>query len=187
MGKIVEHKPVILITAITSRYSEAFEWAIEKSQCLWGPIVLTSQRFDFTETGFYQSTMGDDLKKQFLAFETPFDPAQIADTKIQSNRWESQLAQETELAVERPVNIDPGYLSEAKLVLATTKDRDHRIYLRDGIFAEVTLFYRRNRWTASRWTYPDYQRPDFQEFFSQCRQYLRTKIQEYNRQRDASL
>lgn len=58
-------------------------------------------------------------------------------------------------------------------MLATTKDRDHRIYLDNGIFAEVTLHYRQGVWEKSRWTYPDYQRPDFHEFFNQCRAYLR--------------
>ena len=58
-------------------------------------------------------------------------------------------------------------------MLATTKDRDHRVFLRDGVFAEVTLFYQGNRWQGSRWTYPDYRREDFHAFFDQCRNYLR--------------
>lgn len=81
----------------------------------------------------------------------------------------------------RPLNIDPGYISEAKLVLATTKDRDHRIYLSGGIFAEVTLHFRAKQWTSSRWTYPDYQREDFQAFFTKCRNLLRERIKKMPR------
>ncbi len=184
MGQILEHKPVLLITAISSRYPEAFDWAAEQTAENWGPIVKKSPVFDFTETGFYSKSMGDDLKKQFIAFENLIDPADIAAQKHVSNQWEQQFAEETDFDVSRPINIDPGYLSEAKLVLVTTKDRDHRIYLKDGIFAEVTLYFRHNEWTKSRWTYPDYQRADFQDFFSECRQYLRKKIQQYNRRRD---
>jgi hypothetical protein len=120
--------------------------------------------------------MGTGLNKQFLEFEKLISPGHIAPTKILSNDWEAQYASETEHEEIRPLNIDPGYISEAKLVLVTTKDRDHRIYLQQGIFAEVTLFYRGGQWTSSRWTYPDYQRTDFQEFFTQCRELLRARI-----------
>ena len=184
MGEIVEHKPVVLIAAITSRFPEALTWAAEQAVAKWGPISIRSPIFDFTETDFYTESMGNDLKKQFLAFANPFDPGEIAETKIISNDWESEYKKLSSFEVDRPVNIDPGYISEAKLVLVTTKDRDHRIYLRRGIFAEVTLHFRGGSWTASRWTYPDYQRADFQEFFNECRQQVREQIRAYNRQRD---
>jgi hypothetical protein len=70
------------------------------------------------------------------------------------------------------VNIDPGYITPAKLVLASTKDHAHRIYLRDGIFAEVTLVYRQRKWQPLEWTYPDYRRDDYQQFFTECREWL---------------
>jgi hypothetical protein len=69
----------------------------------------------------------------------------------------------------RPVNIDPGYITAAKLVLASTKDHAHRIYLGQGIFAEITLMYRHGRWEAHEWTFPDYRRGDYHAFFTQAR------------------
>ena len=72
----------------------------------------------------------------------------------------------------RHLNLDRGYLTPAKLVLASTKDHAHRIYLRDGIFAEVTLVYRQRKWQPLEWTYPDYRRDDYQAFFTQCREWL---------------
>ncbi len=184
MGEIAVHKPVLLITAITSRHPEALQWVAETAAAQWGPIVKTSPVFDFTETDFYTDSMGTDLKKQFIAFERLLDPGNIAPTKHLSNQWEQEFATANAYPEQRPVNIDPGYISEAKLVLVTTKDRDHRIYLREGIFAEVTLHFRGGKWTFSRWTYPDYQRSDFQEFFTECRQWLRERIRIYNRQQD---
>ena len=178
MGEITQHKPVLLIAAITSRYVSALDWAITKASETWGPIAKQSPVFDFTETNYYVASMGDELKKQFIALEGLIDPATIAGTKLQSNKWEQEFKSENSFSQERPINIDPGYISEAKLVLVTTKDRDHRIYLRDGIFAEVTLHFRERVWTHSRWTYPDYQRADFQGFFTECRQFLRERIRQ---------
>ena len=177
MGEIVKHNPVLLIAAVTSRYESALQWAQEKTTHRWGDLALQSPVYDFTETDFYTQSMGTDLKKQFFVFDQMIDPGELAPTKIQSNQWESDYVSQSDHDQERPLNIDPGYISEAKLVLATTKDRDHRIYLQQGIFAEVTQFFRRKEWNSSRWTYPDYQRADFQAFFTNCRNLLRERIQ----------
>ena len=73
----------------------------------------------------------------------------------------------------RPLNLDPGYLTSAKLVLASTKDHAHRIYLSRGIYAEVTLHYQDRGWQHHEWTFPDYRRADYQEFFTHARDHLR--------------
>ena len=175
MGQIHSHYPVLLVAAITSRHREAIEWAISQASQHWGAASLVSDLFDFQETGFYEKTMGSDLRKQLVAFQL-VNPATLPDYKISSNQWEQQYAQDHSHPETRPLNIDPGYITEAKLVLATTKDRDHRVYLRDGIYAEVTLHYQQNRWSESRWTYPDYRRSDFQSFFTDCRKHLRNQL-----------
>ena len=120
--------------------------------------------------------MGIDLKKQLLAFTPLMDPEELPNTKLLSNDWEREFAKIAAGSIPRPINIDPGYLTEAKLVLATTKDRDHRIYLGKGIYAEITLFYHQRQWRTSRWTYPDYQQPSYFDFFSQCRDFLRQQF-----------
>ncbi|MEX2025857.1 MAG: DUF4416 family protein, partial [Pirellulaceae bacterium] len=91
----------------------------------------------------------------------------------QAIAWEDEYRRQVAHPESRPLNIDPGYLTEAKLVLASTKDRDHRIYLSQGIFAEVTLHFQQAKWQTRPWTYPDYQRADYHEFFSRCRDFLR--------------
>ncbi len=176
MGEIVKHKPVLLIAAVTSRYPAALDWTIEKTSEAWGEVALRSPVFNFTETSFYTESMGTDLKKQFIAFERLLQASDLPPKKHLSNKWEEEYSEVAQVDEVRPLNIDPGYISEAKLVLGTTKDRDHRIYLSDGIFAEVTLHYRAKQWASSRWTYPDYQREDFQEFFTKCRNLLRERI-----------
>lgn len=178
LGEITKHNPVLLVAAVTSRYEHALDWTAQQTTAQWGELVFESPVFDFTETSFYTKSMGTSLKKQFLAFETLIDPGSIAPTKIQSNQWEQTYADQNDHPEDRPLNIDPGYISEAKLVLVTTKDRDHRLYLEKGIFAEVTLYFHSGQWRSSRWTYPDYQREDFQAFFTKCRNHLRGQIRQ---------
>jgi hypothetical protein len=176
MGEITQHYPVLLMVGVSSRHAHGLEWSIDQARQAWGPIAKLSPAFDFSETSYYTASMGTDLKKQFMAFERLIDPASIADTKHRSNRWEADFKTQFHYPEIRPLNIDPGYITEAKLVLVTTKDRDHRLYLRDGIYAEVTLHFRGNGWESSRWTYPDYQRADYQAFFTECRQWLRSRL-----------
>jgi hypothetical protein len=169
------HSPALLVLAAFSRHSEALDWARQAAEHAWGPIALASDRFDHCETAYYEASMGPGLVKTFFAFERLIDPAELPTCKLVSNQWERDYQQLGRNPEPRPLNLDPGYITEAKLVLATTKDRDHRIYLRDGIFAEVTLHFQRGTWQSRPWTYPDYQRPDYHEFFLRCREYLRQR------------
>jgi len=124
--------------------------------------------------------MGTDLKKTFWALEGLADSAELAAWKLQSGDWEAEYLQLGRHAEPRPLNLDPGYITEAKLILATTKDRDHRIYLGQGIYAENTVYFHRGAWAPRPWTYPDYLRPDYHAFFTECRDYLRRRLGERN-------
>lgn len=176
MGEITTPRFVLPIVAAFSRYPEALEWGQTQAEKNWGEISLKSEPFLLTETTYYDQEMGPGQRKQFWAFSQLRSPEDLPQWKCQSNQWEVDYAEKKLWPQSRPLNLDPGYISEAKLVLATTKDRDHRIYLRDGIYAEVTLHYRRKAWTAWPWTYPDYQRPEYHAFFDRCRDYLRQQI-----------
>jgi hypothetical protein len=184
MAQYSVHPPAILLLAAFSRHAPALDWARAKAEEAWGPIALASEPFDFRDTDYYQPTMGPGLKKVFWAFTRPFDPGELADLKRLANRWEDEIAARAQrgeilddagnpIAEVRPLNLDPGYLTTAKLVLASTKDHAHRIYLRDGIFAEITLFFRHGRWEHHEWTFPDYRRADYQHFFSRARDHLK--------------
>lgn len=169
MGSAHSHPPVMLLVAAFSRHDEALAWARAKCEAAWGKIALSSPAFQFGETQYYRATMGDDLKKQFFVFELPFDPGELAEIKLQTNQWEAEYAALGKHPESRPLNLDPGYLTLAKLVLASTKDHSHRLYIGRGIHAEITLTYRDGGWQPSQWTYPDYRRADFQAFFTLCR------------------
>ncbi len=176
MGSIAQPESVLRIAAIFSRHADALQWATEKCAVAWGGIALESDPLPFEFTSYYESSMGAGLLKKLVAFEPLTDPAEVVEAKLASNRWEQEFAAARDLEEPRPVNIDPGYISQAKLVLATTKDRDHRIYLRDGIYAEVTLHYQRGGWKSHPWTYADYQTKEYADFFTRCRNHLREKL-----------
>ena len=180
MGQPTSHRHALLLLAAFSRHEAALRWARERAVESWGPLALESPAFEFHETDYYQATMGAGLRKMFFAFTRPFDPGDLAETKLQTNAWEAEYARTAAHAEPRPLNLDPGYLTLGKLVLASTKDFAHRIYLARGVYAEVTLHYQHHGWRHHQYTFADYRREDYQQFFSQCRDFL------HRRQREAS-
>ena len=178
MGRIALPLPVLRVMAAFSRHDDALDWAKAQATSIWGPVALASPAFDFQETKYYDATMGTGIKKCFWAFEQLMDPAELPDSKRTTNDWEAQFANLGWHAEPRPLNLDPGYLTLAKLVLASTKDHAHRIYLSQGIFAEVTLFYKNHSWQHRDWTFPDYRRADYQTYFLDCRDFYRLRMAE---------
>jgi hypothetical protein len=178
MGQPTPSSPVLLLLAAFSRYEAALAWARDRACLAWGPVGLESPSFLFDQTDYYRPTMGPGLRKIFWAFARPFDPGKIAEVKLQTNQWEQDYARQSDHTEPRPLNLDPGYLTLGKLVLASTKDHAQRIYLARGIYAEVTLSYRHGGWQPHPWTFADYRRRDYQEFFSECRELLRRVQQE---------
>ena len=162
--------------AIFSPHESAFDWVRKHAESQWGTLALESERFPFeTFTDYYESTMGKTLPKCLWAFETLISPNTLPKIKCLTNEWETEFKAFADCSFERPLNIDPGYVDLGKLILASTKDHAHRIYLSDGIYAETTLIFTQKRWKPLPWTYPDYQSEGYHEFFTRCRDYLKTK------------
>lgn len=173
MGDAALHAPVLPLLVLFSTDAAALVRAREQAESAWGAAALESPLFDFAETDYYAASMGDDLKLRIVAFERLMPPEELPARKRQTNAWEATYADRGNSASARPVNLDPGYLTPAKFVLASTKDHSHRLYLSEGIFAEVTLYYSKGAWQSRPWTYPNYRRADYHEFLSTCRQWLR--------------
>lgn len=164
--------------AAFSRHAEALAWARDRAATVCGPLVAASEPFVFEETDYYRAEMGPGLRKQLLAFAGPFDPARLPEWKLRTNEWELEYAKLGRHAEPRPLNLDPGYLALGKFVLASTKDHAHRLYLRDGIYAEVTLQYRDRHWQPQPWTFPDYRRVDYHAFLDHVRDLLRQQLRQ---------
>jgi hypothetical protein len=179
MARPTDHPPTLLLLAAFSRHEAALDWARQRAEATWGEIALESRPMIFNQTDYYTATMGPELRKVFFLFREPYDPAQAADDKLTTNRWEAEFATaapggetSTAFSEPRPLNLDPGYITRGKLVLTSTKDFAHRVYLRDGIYAEVTLTYRHGRWEHHRFTFSDYRQPQYHAFFDACRDWL---------------
>lgn len=168
----------LLVIAVFSRHEDAFIWAKQRLIALFGPVGIVSEPYVFDQTTYYESSMGCDLHKCFLAFERLILPDELAEVKLQTNVLENELASTRRYVEERPINLDPGLLVLGKFLLATTKDQSHRVYLRDGIFAEVTLRYHAGAFEPWPWTYADYRLPCVHEFLQQARDYYRQRLRE---------
>jgi hypothetical protein len=169
-------EPALLVVAAFSRHDSALAWARERLQARYGPLALASPPFDFHQTSYYEATMGPGLRKQFLAFHNLLPPEQLPDVKHSTNSLEKELAAAWEYAESRPLNLDPGLIFLGKFVLATTKDQQHRLYLRDGIFAEVTLRYQDKAFEPWPWTYADYREEAVRAFLKECRAEYRRRL-----------
>ncbi len=160
---------VKLFTGFIYKEEAVFTQAKEKLTKKFGKTDLVSAALDFNSTDYYEAEMGKTLKKRFISFARLIPIEELYRIKLYTNRLEDKFL----VAGSRQVNIDPGYLDLAKLVLATTKDYAHRIFLRKGIFAEVALNFRGDTFSANDWTYPDYRTKEYIAIFNQIRQLYR--------------
>ena len=139
----------------------------------YGTIVLRTTPLPFTQTTYYEREMGPNLTRLYIAFAPLINLAALATVKHTTNRLEALWSA---AQGQRRVNVDPGYLDLAKVVLASTKDYSHRLYIGDGIFAEVTLRYQQHAFQPWEWTYPDYRVPATLAFFQQLRELYKAQL-----------
>ncbi len=152
---------------------------LARLESAFGTIDHQTRVEPFKFTDYYFDEMGEVLYRQYVSAESLVEIGNLPQIKHQTNRIEIEMMRVDERGRRgRQVNIDPGYLVQSKLVLATTKDYDHRLYLADGIFAEVTLHYRRpDGFQPFPWTYPDYARREVCDFFNTVRDTYRKQLE----------
>lgn len=178
MGQLRTLDPTLLVAAVFSRHEDALAWAHRELEQLFGAVAFASLPYDFNQTRYYEPAMGTHLRKYLLAFHQLVAPDCLPDVKHRTNQLEQQLADTHVYPEARPLNIDPGLLTLGKFQLATTKDQAHRIYLREGIFAEVTLRFHAGAFEPWIWTYADYRQPCVLDFLRQARDFYRARLAE---------
>ena len=174
MGTIIEQPPVKAIVGVLTAVPEILPTVYHQLTYQFGDIDYTSELLPFTSTNYYESEMGKDIHRQFISFENLIDPGTLAGKKLYTNQVEQTYF--TEGTTQRRVNLDVGYICLAKLVLASTKDHAHRIYLSDGIYAEITLRYYQKTFQPWEWTYPDYRLPTYINIFNHIRTIYREQL-----------
>ena len=173
MGKVREVSPAVLVAGITFSENEVLKHTVTSLEDEFGQIEFKSAAFDFDMTDYYTTEMGENLSKIFCAFKNPIEPGVLPDIKLKTNEIELRFARGDEDNSLRTVNIDPGYITLSKLVLASTKDYSHRIFIGKGIYAETTLRFLRGSFVPIDTTYPDYRIPLTIDFFNRARDYFK--------------
>lgn len=166
----------ILFTAFLVSDTALYQDVVNRITSILGAPIETIPLQLFAHSNYYEPEMGSHLMKGFLGFKPPFHPGQLARVKRQMRQLEWHYGTQSKDGFKRIVNIDPGYVNLSHTVLATSKNFSHRIYLSDGIYAEVTLLYHATGWEQLPWTYPDYKIPVVQNFLSKCRKHLKQYI-----------
>lgn len=172
MGEARKHPAVKLVVGMISGRASLFDAAQRELVAKFGSLDYESALMPWEFTDYYCPEMGEELRRKFIAFQRLIDPIRLAEVKLFTNSLEGKFSE----GGKRKINLDPGYLDSAKLVLATTKDRDHRIYIGQGIFAEVTLHFRNKSFRAWEWTYPDYATPEYIAIFNEIRSLYRGQL-----------
>lgn len=159
-------KPVKLFIGMLSNDVLLFEKLKGKLEGIFGLSDMTSPVREWNHTGYYSKEMGEGLRKQFIFFQRLIDPGLMPDIKIKTVKLESEYLNKSG---GRRINLDPGYLDSAKVVLVSTKDYSHRIYLGKDIYGEVTLIYSGKTYQTLPYTYPDFRTEEYLDIFKKAR------------------
>lgn len=167
---------VKLITSIFSPRKELVDKVIKELEGKFGPRDWTSPEMFFDRTKYYQREMGWPLHRRFITFRDLIRPEEIVDIKLATNDIERQYL----IDGNREVNIDPGYISLERLILATGKNYTHRVYLSKGIYADLTLIFNKGGFRTLEWTYRDYSEPETIGFLNELRERYKRQLRGLN-------
>ncbi len=173
MAQPKEFSPVKLICGVIYKEDALYDEVRRRLEAEWGRVDSEGPDLPFDLTDYYESEMGPGLRRRFMSFERLARPETLADAKLWTIGIEDGMRRETG-GGRRPVNIDPGYLTAAALIMATAKDFSHRVPLGHGIYAHLEFLFTRTGIKALDWTYPDLRRDPVQAYFRSVREaYLR--------------
>ena len=175
MAKASEPSAVKLICGMISSTAGLFDEALAQLAETFGPADVVSEVFPFDLTHYYDDEMGSPLWRRFVSFRQLVAPDVLVEAKLLTNALEDRFAARASCSRARPINLDPGYVEQAKLVLASMKNFSHRIHLGRGVYGEVTLLYHKDRWQALQWTFPDFASPRYWAFLDAARDSLRAQ------------
>ncbi|MBF0396156.1 MAG: DUF4416 family protein [Desulfobacterales bacterium] len=169
-------KPAKLIIGLFTSQKELFQIITSELSQKFGAIDMVSKCFPFNYTNYYEEEIGSDLLRRMLLFKDLIAQNSLPEIKCTTNTIEKKYSKDG----KRKINIDPGYLIHERFVLATGKNYSHRIYLDNGIYADLTLIYQKNSYVSLPWTYPDYKEDIMINFLEEARNKYKFDLQEKN-------
>jgi hypothetical protein len=184
MWEIEKPKPVKLIVAVMAADNKCLSAALDAIVAEFGTTDFESDIWPFDQTDYYKEQTGPNIVKQFVSIEKLIDPGELAQIKHKTNRIEqtqAELLRSSGVVWPRPINLDPGIIEPSKLVLASTKNFSHRIYIGEQMYAEVTLVFHKGKWESFPYTFPDYKQPRYLEFFNKVRTRLIEQLRKTQR------
>lgn len=160
--------PVKLICGVIAGTEAVFATAEEELVTEFGPADFSSEMFPFDVTEYYAKQMGGALQRKFHSFERLIQPDDLSGIKLRTNRMEDEVRDRFE-AEYRIINLDPGCLSGASLVMGTAKNFAHRIPLNGGIYGHLELLFGKDAIQTLEWTYPDFKSPLYHPWLCKVR------------------
>jgi hypothetical protein len=164
--------PVKLFVATLQIENAPLDEAIREMATLWGELDFISEDFPFEVTDYYEKEMGQNLRRRFLSFRELVSPDILADVKLQTNRIEEKHSS----GAGRVLNLDPGYIDYYKVVLASAKYGGQKVYLKDGIYADMTLVMYRGKWDSFAWGFPDFKSGAYDTVLSRIRDLYKQQV-----------
>ena len=128
-------------------------------------IEFESESLRFDSTDYYEKEMGTELRRIFLSLKGIFPVEESVLFKLETTEWEHRW-RESGL---RSLNLDPGYLDLSRVVLLSGKEGSHKIYLRNGVWADLVLLKDKGGYRNFPWTFPDIRIGRYDDFFLQLR------------------
>ncbi len=170
-GKFPPVKNFISVIHSDNKLFEKFKREISN---IFGQTDTVSPPFPFDFTDYYKPEMGENLVRQFFSFETLTEADFIVEIKKKCLEFEEIYSQNG----KRKLNIDPGYIDLYKLVLVSEKYMGHKIYLRDGICADMVLLLGKSKVTPFMWTFPDFKSGRYDEYILTLRKGYKNRLKE---------
>ena len=180
MWELKKPKPVKLIIGILAADEQCLNRAHQVLTSAFGKFDFVSDIWPFDKTDYYKDQAGEHILRQFVSIEKLIDPGDLSKIKHKTNALEQKLARKMAMDLCRPVNLDPGIIEPSKLILATTKNYSHRIYIGRKMYAEVTLIFDKGQWRPLPYTYPDYQQQCYFDFFEKVRKRLLEQLKSWH-------
>ena len=167
-------QPAKLLVGAIMKNRSLLETVAAGLMSAFGPLGMVSPWYAFNDTDYYAGEMGQPLFRRIIVFKSLVNQDDLVRVKLQTNALEKALS----VMGARQVNLDPGFLVSERFVLASGKNFTHRIYLGQGIYADLTLIFERGAYRALPWTYPDYASSRLQAFLLKARGRYRRDLKE---------